>query len=914
MFGCSFILSVSLAALSIESAYGAAFIPQNPIAKSRVSHSSHSKRDVNLAANNEFMPLSVNYPITEDGRCGVNFGTRCLNDECCSSEGWCGTGYLYCSAPACQFDYGPRCDANRRPDGPDTEDWPRYHVGSVPYGEGIYHCSKPGTVALTFDDGPWEYTEELLDILEERGARATFFITGRNLGKGAINDPSTDWPRLIYRMKADGHQIGSHTWSHQRLTTVDKSRVRQQMVYNEIAFADLLGVFPTYMRPPYSASDEDVDELLGELGYHVTYFNLDTEGYLHEDDIEISRDIAERAFDGKDPETDSYLQIEHDTVAESVHTLIPYLIDLIYDAGFEAVTLGECLEDPEENWYRGPIGEIEKRVVERDQDSISVENLPIKSKNPLQFLDKFRFRIPKPPYAGTNISFPTNGSHSAINASLPLIRPAPTTDGRCGRSFGNTTCMNQKIENCSFCGLLLREARHLTRSGRVIRQVDGQPLVFNFERECQTGVSEHGTRTIILKVDLQPVPTPEDIEIKGDDHLQCAHKWLRDCEMRHLLYCRNLGREIDKLPLPQEFPPQGCHYITLSYVWGQAAILKLGGDNAEKFERPGSLTQHMADLSRTVQDAIHVVRNMGERYLWVDQEQIARVDSIYEAAVLTIVAAYGSDANAGLRGVRTGSRKFNQSTATIWHDLTLVAAAPSPGDVTESIWATRGWTYQEQLLSQRLLVFTTEGQAVRQCASSHLLEDTSSFIKARPVRRLRQLRDGWRFNERQPAANPTLSPLPLHQPGAITEYVAVFQGYTKRRLTFEDDVLAAFQGFGSILQRHLNSRFLAGLPEAYLDQALLWIPSIRQKRREGNENYLPSWSWVGWSGHAHYEELDPQNTERIVPVVKCYYTEYSQIAKPINQIGIGIDESRFGKERSSNTFFWVPILSYWLIH
>lgn len=257
-------------------------------------------------------------------------------------------------------------------------------------------------------------------------------------------------------MKADGHQIGSHTWSHQRLTTVDKSRVRQQMVYNEIAFADLLGEFPTYMRPPYSASDGNVDELLGELGYHVTYFNLDTEGYLHEDDIEISQDIAEKAFYGKDPETDSYLQIEHDTVAESVHTLIPYLIDLIYDAGFEAVTVGECLGDPEENWYRGPDEDFEKRMLERGQDSISAENFPIKTKNPLHFLDKFRFRIPKPPYTPTNISFPTNGSHSAINASLPLIRPAPTTDGRCGRSYGNTTCMNQKIENCcsksGWCG------------------------------------------------------------------------------------------------------------------------------------------------------------------------------------------------------------------------------------------------------------------------------------------------------------------------------------------------------------------------------------------------------------------------------------------------------------------------------
>lgn len=81
---------------------------------------------------------------------------------------WCGTGYYYCSAPACQFDYGPHCDANRRPKGANTEDWPRDHVGSVPYGEAIYHCTKPGTVALTFDDGPWDYTERLLDILEVR--------------------------------------------------------------------------------------------------------------------------------------------------------------------------------------------------------------------------------------------------------------------------------------------------------------------------------------------------------------------------------------------------------------------------------------------------------------------------------------------------------------------------------------------------------------------------------------------------------------------------------------------------------------------------------------------------------------------------------------------------------------------------
>ncbi|KAL7941484.1 carbohydrate-binding module family 18 [Trichoderma barbatum] len=428
MFGFFHILIASLATLWAEHVHGAALFTRDPTARSYPASSSLLlKRDDLQTANGSFSPLSINAPISEDGRCGANFGTRCQNDECCSSAGWCGTGFLYCSAPACQFEYGPYCDANRRPDGPNTEDWPRNHVGDVPYGKAIFHCSKPGTVALTFDDGPWQYTEELLDILEENGVRATFFITGRNLGKGAINDPSTDWTRLIHRMKADGHQIGSHTWSHQRLPTVGKSRLRQQMIYNEIAIADILGVFPTYMRPPYSASNEDVDRWLGELGYHITYFDLDTEGYLHEGEeaIEISQDIARKAFDGKDEDTDSYLHIEHDTVANTVRTLVPYTIDVLYRAGFTPVTVGECLGDPEENWYRSPEGGNEKRSVELAQGD------------------------GKP-------SFTPNRSHPAINASLPLYHPAPTTDGRCGHAFGNTTCLNQKIENCcsktGWCG------------------------------------------------------------------------------------------------------------------------------------------------------------------------------------------------------------------------------------------------------------------------------------------------------------------------------------------------------------------------------------------------------------------------------------------------------------------------------
>jgi peptidoglycan/xylan/chitin deacetylase (PgdA/CDA1 family) len=81
-------------------------------------------------------------------------------------------------------------------------------VGNVSYDVGGFdHCKNPGTIALTFDDGPYNYTSHLLEVLAAYGAKATFFITGNNLGKGQIDIEETGWPDIIRRMHADGHQV-----------------------------------------------------------------------------------------------------------------------------------------------------------------------------------------------------------------------------------------------------------------------------------------------------------------------------------------------------------------------------------------------------------------------------------------------------------------------------------------------------------------------------------------------------------------------------------------------------------------------------------------------------------------------------------------------------------------------------------
>lgn len=100
---------------------------------------------------------------------------------------WCGKGIYYCSAPDCQINYGSGCDGvcalqllsprawltspqNQKPWGLDTSQVARPKVGNVLYGgAGVYNCKKVGDIALTFDDGPYKYTNDLLDKLRVSG-------------------------------------------------------------------------------------------------------------------------------------------------------------------------------------------------------------------------------------------------------------------------------------------------------------------------------------------------------------------------------------------------------------------------------------------------------------------------------------------------------------------------------------------------------------------------------------------------------------------------------------------------------------------------------------------------------------------------------------------------------------------------
>ncbi|QDS74246.1 hypothetical protein FKW77_002938 [Venturia effusa] len=314
-----------------------------------LSHQHSQARDTHRLVNRQ-----------QDETCGPRVGS-CSVGLCCSGAGFCGTGTDFCAAPDCLFSYGPACDANATPSGASTSSVPRPKLGSVLYGGGgVYDCVVPGTIALTYDDGPYIYTAEVLDLLEQYKAKATFFITGNNLGKGQIDSTDYPWSALIKRMYAEGHQIASHTWSHADLSTLTTAQRQHEMYANEMALRNILGFFPTYMRPPYSSCTGICETDMELLGYHVTYFDLDTEDYLNDSPTMIQRpksnflgNISSKAAAESD-----WLVISHDIHEQTVHNLTSYMLQNLQQQGFKAVTVGECLGDPQANWYRSSAGSL----------------------------------------------------------------------------------------------------------------------------------------------------------------------------------------------------------------------------------------------------------------------------------------------------------------------------------------------------------------------------------------------------------------------------------------------------------------------------------------------------------------------------------------------------------------------------
>ncbi|KAF2246231.1 HET-domain-containing protein, partial [Trematosphaeria pertusa] len=218
--------------------------------------------------------------------------------------------------------------------------------------------------------------------------------------------------------------------------------------------------------------------------------------------------------------------------------------------------------------------------------------------------------------------------------------------------------------------------------------------------------------------------------------VELVKDWIRCCENWHgqacdlgdhtpLDHCQDLmvidvvdGRLVDV--------PCSSRYMALSYVWGGISSLQTLKTNLKQHQQPGGLVAQSAALPKTISDAIKLTSSIGERYLWVDAlcivqddldgklSLINQMDKIYQNAVCTIVAAFGTDSSAGLPGV-TSPRNSAQQTLD-YGKSRRIAISQRPFEMflgreghSGCVWNKRAWTHQERLLSGRKLVFLEDG-------------------------------------------------------------------------------------------------------------------------------------------------------------------------------------------------------------
>ncbi|KAK5662109.1 hypothetical protein OQA88_8014 [Cercophora sp. LCS_1] len=337
-------------------------------------------------------------------------------------------------------------------------------------------------------------------------------------------------------------------------------------------------------------------------------------------------------------------------------------------------------------------------------------------------------------------------------------------------------------------------------------------------------------------------------------------------------------------------------YIALSYVWGSDAKPILTNDRLLNLSLVDGLKG--LDLPKTISDAMRLVRDLGERYLWVDSvcivqddevdklQQLSVMADVYESADIVVVAAAGQDAEVGLPGLYGSRRRPQLQQAETIGGVEFITTQPDIQEVLRwSVWNSRGWTFQESILSNRALIFT-EGLVYWSCQVETWREDLNSDSAPGAI---------------IPTDSSSLWGTGLAESGRKHKcrtlmYCEHVEPFTWRNFKDQSDVLWAFMGVLRKLGPKFPKGYIWGLPYDRLDATLLWQPvsnscgSSRHPRVAKHKNSIndhkqnlpfPSWSWL--STETPISFLDTCGSGVISEVV--WY-------EPMLFDGIGTDENQ----------------------
>jgi peptidoglycan-N-acetylglucosamine deacetylase len=186
------------------------------------------------------------------------------------------------------------------------------------------YLSKP-CIALTFDDGPHQvFTREILKVLEQEGARATFFVVGKQV---------KIFPELLQEIARSGNEIGNHTYNHYNLTQLDEVQVNYEIKSNGELIERITGLTPRFFRPPGGHYNYKIVEVAKENGEDMALWSIHSRDTDRPPVEYIMRKILTNVEDRS-------VVLLHSGVQQTLEAL-PILIKELKKKGFRLVTLSE---------------------------------------------------------------------------------------------------------------------------------------------------------------------------------------------------------------------------------------------------------------------------------------------------------------------------------------------------------------------------------------------------------------------------------------------------------------------------------------------------------------------------------------------------------------------------------------------
>jgi peptidoglycan/xylan/chitin deacetylase (PgdA/CDA1 family) len=219
----------------------------------------------------------------------------------------------------------------------------------------IYSCTENKTIALTFDDGPFNYTQELVDYVNRQPDVKVSFFTLAQFHRPHADD-SPEFQAAMKLAHDHGHQICSHTFRHK--IPPETNEFKEVLTKNDDFIEKATGDRPRYFRAPKGHCDDTCQSSLEEWDYRLIQWDTDTNDWNYEKSgsfeqrVVDSIDFLKKEFE---KEKSSYLILMHDTQNYTVREIAPWIIEKsgMKEKGYRFVTVAECLGDKEHMYRSG---------------------------------------------------------------------------------------------------------------------------------------------------------------------------------------------------------------------------------------------------------------------------------------------------------------------------------------------------------------------------------------------------------------------------------------------------------------------------------------------------------------------------------------------------------------------------------